>query len=226
MSDSRNESPLEPVSAGGAIERRLPSAPNRTARRCMLPQRRRMRRPLPLRRPLALALALLLAAVAGGCGGDGKDSGPKTFDEKEFGITFQYPGEFDLADKLVFRRSAGLAATASRAVRLDDQNLLGLQRFDLRTVVTEENLDRFLPGANRLFTQLAGKKMTGKKVEFGGLPGFQYELLLHDIRNGRTRATLLFDGKVEYLLNCQSTPPKRPEITRACDQALRTLKSK
>jgi hypothetical protein len=34
---------------------------------------------------------------------------------------------------------------------------------------------------------------------------------------------VLFDGSTEYLLNCQSTPPKRSKVEDACRKALDTL---
>ncbi len=40
---------------------------------------------------------------------------------------------------------------------------------------------------------------------------------------GTTRATLVFDGRTEYLFTCKSTEAHSEEINAACDVALETL---
>jgi hypothetical protein len=46
---------------------------------------------------------------------------------------------------------------------------------------------------------------------------------LEDPPEGRSRFFVLFDGRMEYTLNRQSTPEKRDEIEAACRQAVDTL---
>jgi hypothetical protein len=40
---------------------------------------------------------------------------------------------------------------------------------------------------------------------------------------GVSRLFVLFDQRVEYFFNCQSTPETRVELDGACNQALKTL---
>jgi hypothetical protein len=40
---------------------------------------------------------------------------------------------------------------------------------------------------------------------------------------GVSRLFVLFDQRVEYFFNCQSTPETRVELDGACTQALKTL---
>jgi hypothetical protein len=77
-----------------------------------------------------------------------------------------------------------------------------------------------------VISKLAGKRVDGREVEYGGLPGYEYAVSLTKPANGLTRFVVLFDQATEYLLNCQSTPPKRSKVEDACRQALDTLSRK
>ena len=62
------------------------------------------------------------------------------------------------------------------------------------------------------------------KVQFGGLPGLQYDdIKTEEPANGQSRLVFLFDGPIEYLVNCQSTPEKQAEVARACERVLTTM---
>jgi hypothetical protein len=71
---------------------------------------------------------------------------------------------------------------------------------------------------------LAGRGVAGRRVTFGGLPGYQYRVPLRAPWGGISRLFVLFDGPVEYFFNCQSTPETRAVLDGACDQALGSLK--
>lgn len=178
-------------------------------------------------RRMLYALALV-ATLAAGCGGDDTDpsASTATFDDPEFDVTFDYPGSLQALDDVSFNRQAGNPAVATAAVGLDGTNLIAVQRFDQEVAITDENIDDIRPQADMLFSQLAGKDLSGKQVEVGGLPALQYEIALTEPADGETRATAIFDGDTEYLLNCQSTPPQRQAIEAACDRALETLQTK
>jgi hypothetical protein len=70
---------------------------------------------------------------------------------------------------------------------------------------------------------LAGKPVRGRRVDYGGLPGFAYTVPLDSPSGGVSRLFVLFDQRVEYFFNCQSTPETRVELDGACNQALKTL---
>jgi hypothetical protein len=42
--------------------------------------------------------------------------------------------------------------------------------------------------------------------------------------NGESRLAVLFDGKTEYLVNCQSTPEQRDKIEKGCRTVLDSIK--
>ena len=171
-------------------------------------------------------LTLALAALAAGCGGGEDETASKTFNDPAFGITFDYPATLKVRDDIRFNQSAGVQGGKAKGLALDKENLLAIQRFDLNLAVTQQNLPRLKPALDQVFSQAAGSRVKGKPVTVGGLPGLEYQISLKQPASGQTRATALFDGKVEYLLNCQSTPEKRTEIGEACDTALKSLKKK
>lgn len=191
-----------------------------------------------MRRLLFMLLALSLAAtIAAGCG-DGEETTstaaddttaaadePGVFDEADFDITFEYPSGFEPLEDISFNRSAGSSAVATAGVGLDETNLLAVQRFDLNTEVTKDTIDDVRPEADMLFSQLAGEDVKGKDVEVGGLPALQYEITLSDPPDAETKATAIFDGRTQYLLNCQATPEEAAAVEEACDMALDTLET-
>ena len=48
-------------------------------------------------------------------------------------------------------------------------------------------------------------------------------MAIPSIEDGQSRLVFLFDGELEYQINCQSTPDGRDEVESACDEALETL---
>ena len=171
-----------------------------------------------------LAVVALLAALIGGCGGDSSAEGTATFDDPDSGIAFDYPADFEVLEDVSFNRQAGSAAAATAGVGIDGTNLIAVQRFEQDVDITGKDLDEVRPTADMLFSQLAGTEVEGEKVEVGGLPALQYEIELSEPADGRTRATAIFDGETEYLVNCQSSPAEREAIEAACDMALSTLR--
>jgi len=196
------------------------------------------------RLPYPLLVLFVLAVALVGCGGGDEESpttgaetteSPTTtgatgdteiFDEADFDVTFEYPSDFDPLDDISFNRSAGSSAVATAGVGLDSTNLLALQRFDLNIEVTEDNIDEVQPEADMLFSQLAGEEVEGKDVEVGGLPALEYEITLTEPADAQTRATAIFDGSTQYLLNCQSTAAEEDAVAAACDTALETFEPK
>jgi hypothetical protein len=167
---------------------------------------------------LAALVALVLAAPVYPGGAD------KTFAAKGIGITFAYPAAFRKIDSITFQKSAGSKAAARGAVALDRVNLIIVSRYDLRVSITATNLGRFKAEVDSVIGRLAGKRVSGRRVKHGGLPGYGYVIELGTPKHGVSRMTVLFDGPVEYLINCQSTPPKRAALDAGCRKALATLK--
>jgi hypothetical protein len=89
--------------------------------------------------------------------------------------------------------------------------------------VTDENVDAVKWEVDGVIKSLAGRAVAGRRVEYGGLPGYEYRVPLTSPSGGVSRLFVLFDRQVEYFFNCQSTPETRVELDGACDQALKTL---
>jgi hypothetical protein len=174
-------------------------------------------------RAALLVLATVLAAA--GCGG-GDAGGPKTFADEEFAITFQYPGSFEELEDVSIASTAGAASKETRALGRNEQNVILVDRYDLRIEVTQENLADVKPEVDRVVSQAAGQELSGEEIEVGGLPGYEYVFDLEDPPNARTRFLVLFHGATEYALNCQSTPQQRDELDAACQLVMDTLKPK
>ena len=160
-----------------------------------------------------------MTAACGGGGGDGVE----TFEEEGFAFTFEYPGSFEESSDVSYSSTGGTPAEDARALGLDDRNAIAVSRYELNAEVTAENVGQVKPEIDELISGLTGMEVSGKQVEIGGFPGFEYRFDLDDPPEGRSRFFVLFDGRTEYTLNCQSTPEKRDELEAACQQAIDTL---
>lgn len=175
-----------------------------------------------MRRLRLAALSFVLIAASAACGG-GSGDGTETFEKDGFPFTFEYPGSFDETSDISYSSEAGVEARDDVAIGLDDSNAIVVSRYDLNIEVTARNLGEVKAELDTVMSQVSGKELSGKRIEIGGFPGFEYEFDLDDPPDGRSRFLVLFDGKREYTLNCQSTPDKRDELEAACRQAVDTL---
>jgi hypothetical protein len=169
---------------------------------------------------LLLGVALMLLGSAADAASD------KTFAVNGIGITFEYPADFKLVRSLTFQKRAGSSAAARGAVALDNVNLIIVSRYNLRVAVTDANLARYKAEVDSVMGSLAGKRISGRRVRHGGLPGYEYRITLSKPPRGVSRMSVLFDRSTEYLINCQSTPPERQVLEAACRKALATLRRK
>jgi hypothetical protein len=175
------------------------------------------------RSSLILAGLLLVASLAvAGCGG----GGDKTFDNENIGVTFKYSSKFHPITDLDFGQTAGAKAAAQSGVALDKVNALIISRYDLNVDIDKTNLSKFKGEVDNVISQLAGHRVSGRQVEYGGLPGYEYLIDVKSPAQGQSRMAVLFDQGKEYLINCQSTPAERDAIEEGCRKALKTLATK
>ena len=175
--------------------------------------------------PLLAGLALSAALAVAGCGGGG-GSGDKTFDNENIGITFKYSPRFHPITEIDFGHTAGAKAAAQSGVALDKVNALIVSRYDLNVNIDKDNLSKFKGEVDNVISRLAGHRVSGQQVEYGGFPGYEYVIDVKTPPQGQSRMAVLFDQATEYLINCQSTPTDRDEIEEGCRKALDTLESK
>lgn len=181
-----------------------------------------------MRYGVALIAVFFGTIVLAGCGGSSvvsrdTDAGTHQFQRQGFEITFRYPASLKEADDLIFGTTAGSADSARAGVGINKANVILVSRYDLRRPVTTENVGGVKAEVDGVIASLAGKRVPGRRVDFGGLPGYAYRVPLGSPSGGVSRLFVLFDGPVEYFFNCQSTPETRAELDGACDEALRTL---
>ena len=173
-----------------------------------------------LLRLLPLLACLLLVPVA--CGSDE----PEMFDEEGFGITFEYPGDFERTTDIDVDRGVG-EATESVALATSEDNAIFVQRYELDRTVTPDDAEAVKAELDRVLGELAGTEISGKRVDAGGPLAFRYEIVkLQTPENGRSTIVAVFDGDVEYFINCQSVPDGREELDEACERAIETLEPK
>ena len=167
-------------------------------------------------------LLLLTAALLSGCGSSGDDSA--TFEEEGFDITFEYPEEMKEASNVTIASGAGSAAKATAGIGYDKRDVIIVQRYDLNRVVDEDNLDRVKSELDRLVAEISPRAGAGEAGTTSGFPSIDYPgLAVRAIENAESRLVALFDGDVEYLINCQSTPERRADVEKACEQVLKTV---
>jgi hypothetical protein len=172
-------------------------------------------------------LTLFTALAAAGCGGGGGDGNIGHFDIADIGVTFEYPLDtFDISSQIKFQSTAGAEPQARAAIVLDNDNAITVSKYALRISVSKSNLATVKSEVDKVIGQLARKPVSGREVEYGGLPGYEYVIDLTTPASGQSRMVVLFDDRVEYLFNCQSTPPSRDVIEAACSGALDTLATK
>jgi hypothetical protein len=175
------------------------------------------------RRTAFLLAGLALVAVAG-CGGGGGDE--KTFDVASMGITFEYPVAFKPVTNVTFQNTVGAKPAARAGIQLDDVNAIIVSRYDLKLTITKDNIAKYKREVDNVIGSLAETRVSGREVEYGGLPGYEYVIALKSPVNGRSRMAVLFDRATEYLINCQSTPDKREDVEAACRKAFDSLRTK
>ena len=178
--------------------------------------------PLLSRRLIALALAVCALALAAGCGSDE----PETFDEDGFGITFEYPGDFERTTDVSTERGVG-EAEESVALAMSEDNAIFVQRYGLNQAVTTGDAAAVKAELDRVLSRLAGTEVSGKRIDVGGPLAFRYEVeQLQEPEDGRSTIVAIFDEDKEYFINCQSVPDGREELDEACDRAIETLAPK
>ena len=88
--------------------------------------------------------------------------------------------------------------------------------------MTESNLDQAKAELDPLISQL-DRDAEGTSGTTAGLPSLTYdEVEITTVPDGVSRLTFLFDGKREYLINCQASESP-DEVDAACDEVLSSL---
>lgn len=101
-----------------------------------------------------------------------------------------------------------------------------MQRYDLKATIGKGDLEAVKPEVDQLFEQALGQPADGKATEIGGLPALMYAFTVKGRPDEESRLHVIFDGNVEYTINCQSNDERREDLEKACDTALGSVKKK
>jgi hypothetical protein len=157
------------------------------------------------------------------------DAAGSVFADARFGFTFRYPRGWSTGDfTYEADQTTGARPAASTAVGIDRNNSVLLTRYELATAVTAQEVPDQLGELNGVISRFAGRPYVGEVADVEGVPAVRYQAfaLQADAARRSSRVVFLFDGTAEYELNCQSTPDRRAEMDRGCDQILATLRRK
>jgi hypothetical protein len=171
-------------------------------------------------RSLVLVLGAFAALTFAACGGESDG----TFDHDGFPFTFSYPEDFEETEDVEISQQLGAESEDTVAIGLEEHDLITVERFVLRVEISERNLDLAKREIDGLFEQLGPDAPSTTKTEIAGFPALTASgVPVSSVEGASSDVSILFDGDQEYVINCQSTPDHRDEVTEACEMALETL---
>lgn len=194
---------------------------------------------------LALALALaLFGAACGGSNGDNDDESNENATEteetpevetksySENDVSFDYPEEWDEFNADAAASSMGSNELWDATVGVDDTNLVNITAYQLNVEVTEDNLadiESELDGVIKQVVQQAGGTIASgpTATTLAGFPAYEYEWNDVDVDGDPkdSRAIFMFNGDVEYFLNCQYSADSEEDILAGCELILDTFEA-
>ncbi len=195
------------------------------------------------KRFLASVFVLSVAMIVGACGGDGGNSDEGTADAgdqeevetqtyAENDVTFEYPADWDEFSADAAASSAGSNELWDATVGPDETDLVNITGYQINIEVTEENIVDIEAELNGVIQQVVDQ--AGGTLESGptqtthsGFPAYEYEWsgVKVDQEVKDSRAVFLFNGNLEYFLNCQYSAETEEEILAGCDLILETFEA-
>lgn len=191
-----------------------------------------------------LALVLALALFGSACGGNGgstdtddngsdsdqADVAATTYSEND--VTFDYPEEWEEFDANAAASSMGSNELWDATVGPDDTNLVNITAYKLNVEVTEDNLadiEAELDGViGQVVEQAGGSIASGPTATtLAGFPAYEYEWNDVDVDGEPkdSRAIFMFNGDLEYFMNCQYSDESEEEILAGCELILETFEA-
>lgn len=171
---------------------------------------------LPL---VALGLVVSASVMAGAVIGR---SDVKRFDEDGYGITFTYPDDLHVTDKVFLIDPAAKKPDELRGLLRADTSGVFVFKSQLEKRVTSASLNFAQLGFDSGIEHLDPDAVPGEQVEYGGLPGLEYHVSLLNPPS-HSRQIYLFDQTTGYLISCQSTPPYQDAVASDCDEILDSI---
>lgn len=173
--------------------------------------------------PRAILLAALgIATLVAGCG---PAPGAGSFSSDDFPFSFNYPSNWTLSQALPGVSGNGTVTVALR----EPLDQVQLTSFTMKKSIPEgetaiqSEVDEIF---RRVARNSAGKPGKARAVEYNGARGFKFTLTYPASEQVklRSRLTVLFSGKSQIAVNCQSTAENREQLMDGCDEILESLK--
>jgi hypothetical protein len=191
---------------------------------------------------IALLVALMMTAVAcGGSGGTGdagssdggddtEEAAANTYSEND--VSFDYPADWEEFSAEAAAMSPESNELWDTTVGPDDTNLVNITAYQLNIEVTdaniaeiEEELDTVIQG---VVSQAGGEIASGPtQTTIAGFPAYEYEWSGVQV-NGEakdSRAIFLFNGDLEYFMNCQYSAETEEDVLAGCQMIVDTFEA-
>ena len=181
---------------------------------------------------VALGALLALLVVAGASAASGLFGGEELESLETPEFSFDYPAAWQPIEGVEFplAEGAGERQVGANTVGLDPDNWVTAFRNDSGIEISAANIDQFVAQARPFYAAVA--KRTGARllaapyrVTEAGLPGMRYRMALTSVRGTEVEdeVTMLFRGRANYVLNCQSARARATEMTAGCERVFDTF---
>jgi hypothetical protein len=171
-----------------------------------------------LRRLAALGFACSSLAALGACGSSDSGSDTQTISNAKIPFTFEVPKDFK---KTPVSPGSSQGAPPIVAYSLDKLNLI-----DVRQSATKQlPLDSVATQITKSLAQLGFASEQGKREKHGDTDMVVFSVD-NKVGGTKTNSTLYFftGGGGTWEIECQSTPPKADQVTKACTTAVDSVK--
>lgn len=179
-------------------------------------------RPLGL---VALGALLTLLVLAGASAASALFGGAETETLETPQFSFEHPAAWQPIEGVSFplAEAAGQQQVGRNTVGLDPDNWVTAFAGDSGIEISEANIDQFVAQARPFYAALArrsGARLLAEpyRVREAGLPGMRYRMAIQSVRGREVEdeVTMLFRGRTNYVLNCQSARERATEMTAGC----------
>jgi hypothetical protein len=144
-------------------------------------------------------------------------------------VSFEYPGSWKAVQLQTKTASQGTALW-TESFGVNTASFATVAQYPENISITPSNIDQhtseLTTQMQNLFTQAGGSMQSGPtKMTLGGFPALGYSgtAVNPDAVSVKNRIVLAFNGKTEYLVNCQSTGQSSGTIDAGCDQIISTF---
>jgi len=171
-----------------------------------------------------ICAAAVAAAALAACGSSGASGSAdtKTFRQPGMAITFRYPSALRNGDITSMHLHVGAGEALRRAVALDHDNALLVEKYTVKIPTTKANIPVLEKATDEVVTALYHRQLAGTRTTLNGIPAITYP---PGPTSGTTsEVSYVFLDHGAYELDCQWNARHAAEIKRACRQMKATIR--